>query len=268
MKFSVLIAHYNNAEYFKDCYESLLKQTYKNWEAVILDDGSNPEEKESVKKIIAEDHRFKYFENEINSGVGITKARLIELATGEICGFIDPDDAIVPTAIEKMVDAYNKNKYVALYSTFTFCDEKLTKKSTFKNSAQVKNANPLFFNIFFEVNHFFTFKKSAYQQTSGIASTLSSSVDQDLYLKLYDVGNFKFINEPLYLYRQHSEGVSQSPEKKEKLYKNWHHVLYEVAKRRNISKLYRKNIQEIDNLPKFLFKHQNSLIQKFLRRLK
>lgn len=54
MKFSVLIAHYNNAEYFKECYESLLQQTYQNWEAIILDDASEEEEKTLVKKSLKE----------------------------------------------------------------------------------------------------------------------------------------------------------------------------------------------------------------------
>ena len=59
MKFSVLIAHYNNSKYFQDCYESLLKQTYHQWEAIILDDGSAEEEKNLIKKIITQDDRFK-----------------------------------------------------------------------------------------------------------------------------------------------------------------------------------------------------------------
>ena len=45
MKFSILIAHYNNARYFKQCFDSLVAQTYTNWEAIILDDGSKEDEK-------------------------------------------------------------------------------------------------------------------------------------------------------------------------------------------------------------------------------
>src|ERR1700750_795113 len=106
MKFSILIAHYNNALLFKDCYGSLLTQTYKNWEAIILDDASSEDEKAQIKAIIAGDERFKFFENEQNSGVGVTKSKLIELASGDICGFVDPDDAILPDAIEKAVSIF------------------------------------------------------------------------------------------------------------------------------------------------------------------
>jgi glycosyltransferase involved in cell wall biosynthesis len=111
MKFSILIAHYNNAHFFKDCFESILQQTYTDWEAVILDDASSEEEKKMVQEIISKDKRFKFFENEKNSGVGVTKSKLIELAEGDICGFLDPDDAIHPTAIEKCINIFQAKKY-------------------------------------------------------------------------------------------------------------------------------------------------------------
>lgn len=60
MKFSILIAHYNNAHFFKDCFESILQQTYTDWEAVILDDASSEEEKKTVQEIISKDKRFKF----------------------------------------------------------------------------------------------------------------------------------------------------------------------------------------------------------------
>ena len=82
MKFSILIAHYNNARYFKQCFDSLIAQTHTNWEAIILDDDSKEEEKNIVKNIIRDDKRFKYFENINNRGVGYTKVKLIELASG------------------------------------------------------------------------------------------------------------------------------------------------------------------------------------------
>ena len=63
MKFSILIAHYNNAHFFKDCFESILQQTYTDWEAVILDDASSEEEKKTVQEIISKDNllKIKYY---------------------------------------------------------------------------------------------------------------------------------------------------------------------------------------------------------------
>lgn len=103
MKFSVRIAHYNNAALFRNCYESLLSQSYKDWEAIIRDDTSSYREKSQIQVLISGAKRFMFFENEKNSGVGVTKSKLVGLASGDICGFVDPDDVIRPSAIEKAV---------------------------------------------------------------------------------------------------------------------------------------------------------------------
>ena len=49
MKFSILIANYNNGKFFQDCYKSILQQTYQNWEVVILDDASTDNSVEVIK---------------------------------------------------------------------------------------------------------------------------------------------------------------------------------------------------------------------------
>ena len=267
MKFSVLIAHYNNAEYFKDLHRSLLSQTWINWEAVILDDGSSQEEKNRVRQFIEGDQRFRFFENEQNFGVGKTKAKLPTLATGEICAFVDPDDALKPNAIEILARHYVDQKTTAVYSQFILCDEHMNERKIFPGSEQVRNNDSLFFNVFFEINHFFSFRRDVYEKSGGIEPTLSSSVDQDLYLKIYDLGNVLFVKQPLYLYRQHEKGVSQNAEKKKKLYQNWDLILRNTAKRRNLSKLYGSNIETIGSLPEFLHAKQNTFVKKIKRRL-
>jgi glycosyltransferase involved in cell wall biosynthesis len=216
MKFSVLIAHYNNAKYFKECYHSLLLQTYQNWEVIILDDGSVAKEKMIIQQIIKNDERFKYFENTENQGVGFTKSKLIELASGEIVGFVDPDDAILPTAIEKSITVFNSNKKVVLtYSRFRSCDENLKPMSAFKSAKHVQNSDPYFFNYPVQIAHFVCFRKETYLSTDKMNVDLKISEDQDLYLKLYEKGKVIFINETNYLYRTHQGGISQNDYKKE-----------------------------------------------------
>jgi len=105
MKFSILIAHYNNALFFKDCFDSIMAQTYTNWEVIIVDDCSDESEKQAVKEMISTDPRFSFYENTVNKGVGYTKKRCAELATGDICGFVDPDDALTPEALEESIKA-------------------------------------------------------------------------------------------------------------------------------------------------------------------
>ena len=107
----------------------------------------------------------------------------------------------------------------------------------------------------------------SYLKTEGIDPNLTSAVDQDLYLKLYEVGKLKFLPKPNYIYRLHDKGVSQNKLKKEKLYQNCHKVLYNTLKRRNINIIFGKKVSEIENLPKFIFKKENSLLNKIKRLL-
>lgn len=266
MKFSILIAHYNNFEYFKDCYQSIISQTYQDFEVIILDDCSTDDSYEKVKDWVKNDPRFRVFQNEENRGVGYTKGKLIELATGEICGFLDPDDALVKKAVETSINAYKNEKIIATYSQLYLCSPHLEIQGIFPNTRKIRNGNPIFLNINFEIAHFFTFRKSAYLQTEGI-SNYRFAEDQDLYLKLYEKGDFTYIPQPLYLYRVHQKSLTNK-DNTIKLNENyWEYVLKNALKRRHITKIYGKNIAEIENLPNFVFQKENSFFKKLLRKL-
>lgn len=265
--FSVLIAHYNNCYFFKQCYESLKKQTVQDFEIILVDDCSGDDSLERIKQLTKEDLRVKIFKNSDNKGVGYTKRKCVELATGELCGFVDPDDALMPGAIETSINAYKNHNIIATYSEFWVCDENLKIHQKFKSTKKIRNGNPYFYNVRFEVAHFFTFKREVYNKTLCINEDLSSAVDQDLYMKLYEKGDFFFIKKPLYLYRIHEKGVSQEQSKKEKLNDNWDRVLRDTLVRRNQKMLYKQEVGGITNLPKFLHKKQNTLLKKILRKL-
>ncbi|MGG5209001.1 glycosyltransferase family 2 protein [Chryseobacterium sp. MIQD13] len=270
MKFSILIAHYNNARLFKDCYSSLLAQTYKNWEAVILDDASSEEEKEQIKATIAGDERFKFFENEKNSGVGVTKSKLIELASGDICGFVDPDDAILPEAVEKAVSVFTQKKNVVLaYSRFMSCDKDLKPIAPFKSAMQVQNNDPYFFNYPIQIAHFVTFRKDVYEQTEKMNPSLKISEDQDLYLKLYEKGDVYFIDDTNYLYRTHTGGISQN-DNKSKSYEYFSQVVFNAMKRRHLKSINGMKIPENYPGQQEIFKlleYQNSVPYRIKRKI-
>jgi glycosyltransferase involved in cell wall biosynthesis len=265
IKFSILVAHYNNYNYFIECYESILKQTYQEYEIILVDDCSTDDSYEKIIELTKDNSKVKVFKNEENSGVGLTKKRCIDLASGEICGFVDPDDTLTENALQTIIENYTENTIV-VYSQFYECDAKLNPIKLFPHSRAIKNGDKLFFNVFFEATHFFTFKREAYHKTSGINDKLTSAVDQDLYLKLYEIGNFKFVKAPLYYYRIHEKGVSQESSKKEKLHKNWHQTILDSANRRNIDYLYGKKITDIENLPGFLKVKQNNIFKKIQRK--
>ena len=232
MLFSLLIANYNNGRFFKDCYDSIIAQTYHNWEAVIVDDGSTDDSEKIIKSFIGNDERFKFYKNDKNYGCGYTKRRCAELATGEICAFLDPDDALLPVALERMEIGYkNDPEVVLIHSSLFYCNEALDKVKEYTQAAAVNNSDMNFFNSDHSVTAFAAFSRKAYLTTEGIDAYIKKAVDQDLYLKMFETGKFHFINEPLYLYRRHSNGISFNMEKGRFWY--WL-VVMQAAKRRNI----------------------------------
>ncbi len=210
MKFSILIANYNNGKYFKDCYNSIIAQTYKDWETIIVDDKSTDNSVEVISGIVKNDPRFKLILNEENKGCGFTKNRCASLANGEVLGFLDPDDTLVPDALEIMINAHENNPGVSLvHSNFYFCNEKLKRTSIYERANTVR-ADAKFINKDAAVTAFSSFKKSFYEVTTGIDTDLQRAIDQDLYLKISETGPFLFINKPLYNYRIHLNGISTS----------------------------------------------------------
>lgn len=265
--FSILIAHYNNWDYFQECYQSILNQTYQDYEIIIVDDFSTDGSYEKLIELAEQDDKIKLFRNSQNKKVGFTKRRCVEEATGDICGFLDPDDKISKNSLKEIINFYKSNpSYIATYSKIKLIDEKSQDIGFFKFSKKIKNSRKTFFNINFEVAHFFTFKKEIYVQTEGINPILTSAVDQDLYMKLYELGEFYFIDSFQYLYRIHDKGVSQDKSKKTKLNQNWHSVLLATCKRRGVDRLYGIEVDKIDNLPKFIFEKENTFFKKLKRR--
>ncbi len=269
MKFSVLVAHYNNWDYFQQCYQSLKQQTVQTFDIVILDDYSTDGSFLKLEELAQSDSSIRLFQNDMNQGVGYTKKKLIDLAQGEICGFLDPDDALAECAIEDSLAEYiGHSDCIATYSQIMVYNKDFEPVKYFEFTKKIKNGDDKFLNINFEVAHFFTFKKSVYALTEGINTNLTSAVDQDLYLKLYEKGPFYYINKPLYQYRIHEHGVSQNKSKKTKLNLNWHQVIFDTLKRRKITHWKGKAINDIESLPKYIRKHQYSIFQKLLLKLK
>ncbi|WP_449399781.1 glycosyltransferase family 2 protein [Chryseobacterium wanjuense] len=262
MKFSLLIANYNNGKFFKDCYDSILAQEYKNWEVVIIDDRSTDDSVDVIRKIIGNDERFKLYENDANYGVGVTKAKLIEDATGDVCGYLDPDDIIKPNALKSAITVLEKKKSVVLtYSRLAKCDQNLNILKEFRAAMQVPNGQKTFFNFPIQIAPFVAFRRDVYLNGSRINPELKIAEDQDLYFKMYEVGKVHFINQTDYLYRAHAGGISQN-ENKEKSYSYYARSIWEAMQRRNLKKINGRPVPEIYTDPKEIFallEYQNKI---------
>ena len=123
--FSVLIANHNDGAYIKCALDSIMNQTYTNWEIIIVDDASYDISKEIYLKY-KNDNRFHIYYNDTQKGCGYTKRRCVELSHGDICGFVDADDALTPNALELMISKHSEYLNASLiYSKYYYCDKDL-----------------------------------------------------------------------------------------------------------------------------------------------
>lgn len=199
--FSVLIANYNNGKYLMDAIESVRSQTYSNWEIILVDDAST-DNSADLYVDLEKDERIRIYRNDKNMGCGYTKRRCAELANGELCGFLDPDDALTLDALEVMVQAHVEHPDASLInSTYFIADVLLNVMQQSTNECQIPNDSS-----FLEYGHgicvFAVYKNEYYKQTDGISENILRAVDHDLYFKLEEVGRVFYIDRPLYFYRQ------------------------------------------------------------------
>ena len=139
-----------------------------------------------------------------------------------------------------------------VYSKLYYCDEKLNIEGE-NNVQQVENAHSFFFN-FEGILHFSAYKNKFYKKTEGINAYLQRAVDQDLVLKLYEVGPCYFLDKALYKYRVHAQGISNTTNIDKAYFWYWVAII-DAAKRRNI------NIEEL-YLEKALVGRKQMALQK------
>lgn len=108
-KVSVIIPIYNAAQYLHKCLKSVFSQTYKNLDIILIDDGSLDDSYDIAKEYQEKDSRIRLF-TQTNIGLIATRKRGIELAEGEIVGFVDSDDWIEPIMYERLVQCMEENE--------------------------------------------------------------------------------------------------------------------------------------------------------------
>jgi glycosyltransferase involved in cell wall biosynthesis len=206
--FSLLMANYNNATYIEEAIKSVINQTYSNWELLIVDDCSTDTSEIIIEKFLS-DERIKLIRHKTNKGYGASLKTAADHSSNDIITILDADDKLHHKALEIIAQAYRENPdHDFIYSTMWECDSQLQNciRNTWIGPINPKKSN--IFNI--KISHLKSFRKEAYLKTSGFDPKQKKAVDKDIIFKLEEVANFKFVNIPLYYYRWHGQGISQS----------------------------------------------------------
>lgn len=121
MLISIIVPAYNNEDYIKICIESLLAQTYKDIEIIIVDDGSTDGTYSVCQKYAENDPRIVLVRQE-NGGVGEARNTGLDLAHGEYFVFTDCDDYLVPEAVELLYNSLKKTDFRIKLARADFVD--------------------------------------------------------------------------------------------------------------------------------------------------
>lgn len=111
---------YNTAQYITETIQSVINQTYQNWELIIVDDCSTDDTDIVVGRI--KDPRIKYIKNEKNSGAAISRNRALRTANGRWVAFLDSDDLWKPEKLERQIRFMLKKKCYFSYTNYEEID--------------------------------------------------------------------------------------------------------------------------------------------------
>ena len=112
---------WNTGKFIAESINSVINQTYRDWELLIVDDCSTDNTDNIVTSF--KDNRIHYLKNEKNSGAAITRNRALREAKGEWIAFLDSDDLWDPQKLEKMISFMNSNNYTFAYHEYEKIDE-------------------------------------------------------------------------------------------------------------------------------------------------
>lgn len=118
-KVSIIIPVYNAEKFIGKTMESVLNQTYKNWEMLLFNDKSKDDSLKIIKKYSEKDERIKVIDSKENVGVVAARNKLIEIATGEFIAFLDADDYWKQNKLEKQIKFMRKNNALISCTEYT-----------------------------------------------------------------------------------------------------------------------------------------------------
>ena len=211
-KISIIVPVWNTPKQFLiDMIESILNQTYSNWELCLADGGSSvPYVKEILETYRTKDNRIKVKYLTENKGITINSKEALTLASGDYIALLDHDDILAPFALFEVVKAINENPD----TDFIYSDEdKISEDGKKRFDPHFKPDFALdTLRSYNYICHLSVIKKELWNEVGGFKEGYEGSQDYDLILRCIEKAkNIIHIPKILYHWRVHETSVTQNP---------------------------------------------------------
>jgi len=205
-RISLVIPVHNREKHLSQVIHSILVQTNPNFELIVWDDASTDHSLEIAQHYARHDQRVRVVSG-CHRGQTRSLKAAFEMATGTYIGWVDSDDVLAPTALEKTVKQLDIQPEVGLvYTNYWVINEQNQIKELGQRCSIPYSKNRLL--VDFMVFHFRLIRRTAFEQAGGIAVECDFVQDYDLCLRLSEITEIAHIPEPLYYYRVHTHSMS------------------------------------------------------------
>lgn len=221
---SIIMPSYNTAPYIKETIESVLAQSYRNWELLIVDDCSDDNTDEIIN--LFHDPRIQYFKNDQNSGAAVSRNRALREAKGRFIAFLDSDDLWMPQKLEKQIMFMEKNGYAFSYTDYEEIDVnsnrtgiQITGPKKITKTGMFRYCWPGCLTVMYDVNHIGLIQIEDIKKNNDYAMWLKVCKKADCYL----------LDECLAQYRKGRIGSVSTHGIRTMI--GWHYKLYREAEK-------------------------------------
>jgi len=211
MKVSAIILTYNRAHMVTEAIDSVLNQTFKDFELIVVDNYSSDSTESVVKSY--NDKRIRYFKHQNNGLIGVNRNYGIHKSRGEYIAFLDDDDLWLPEKLEKQVELLDSNKELGLVYSDTYI---MDSNGNLRENTYFRRIKPARGNAFNELlqDNFIpmltvVIRREMLSKVGIFNPRYKIALDYDLWLRIAEHYPIDFIEQPLAKYRVHSESGFQ-----------------------------------------------------------
>jgi O-antigen biosynthesis protein len=181
---SIITPVYNpKPKYLRECLNSVLEQSYSNWQLCLVDDAStNPLIRQIIREYAIKEKRIKYLFRKLNGHICQASNDALKLAKGQYVGLLDHDDVLWPNALFKVVELLNKQPQ----AQFIYSDEDKIELNAKRhvNPFFKPDWSPHYLRCINYITHFAVIKKSLITKVNGFRTGYEGAQDWDLFLRI------------------------------------------------------------------------------------